>query len=482
MSEPACWELDWSEVSVLDRNAISLGLNEWDLMNSAADQLVKEISNFSTSTDVLFLCGPGNNGGDGFVAAKKLLKIGWNVGIISSHNNSKTTISCRARDEVRDKVEICIWPEVPDFEYPLIIDCLLGSGSSGYGETLRSPLDEIVIWAKSKTSNIIACDIPTGLGGPSALTANKTVTFHSIKKYLHSKDAGEVIISPLAWTREVEDCGIGDIMRYPKIRKNAKKGDRGRLLVIGGGPYHGAPILAGMAAARSGCDLVTIAMPSKAMNRVSWPNSLIPLELPDLDILSPQSFDKIITYIKSNKIDSIVIGPGLGNDDLTKQVTLDILIHSSQNKIPTVVDADAISAMPTKSWIGGLIGVATPHKKEASNWLKDMTPKKALSRTEGEEAVIVVTGSVDELTGSQGRYCFARGGNPRMSVGGTGDLLAGIIGGLMAQGMNPWPSARLGCSVLREAGSKESKNSGPGMIADDVVPQIAKTISEWMVR
>ena len=111
-----------------------------------------------------------------------------------------------------------------------------------------------------------------------------------------------------------------------------------------------------------------------------------------------------------------------------------------------------------------------------------MTPKKALSRTEGEEAVIVVTGSVDELTGSQGRYCFARGGNPRMSVGGTGDLLAGIIGGLMAQGMNPWPSARLGCSVLREAGSKESKNSGPGMIADDVVPQIAKTISEWMVR
>ena len=71
MSEPACWEMDWSEVSVLDKNAISLGLDEWNIMNSAADALVKEITNFTTSKDALFLCGSGNNGADGFVAAKK---------------------------------------------------------------------------------------------------------------------------------------------------------------------------------------------------------------------------------------------------------------------------------------------------------------------------------------------------------------------------------------------------------------------------
>ena len=480
MSEPACWEMDWSEVSVLDKNAISLGLDEWNIMNSAADALVKEITNFTTSKDALFLCGSGNNGADGFVAAKKLYDLGWNIGIISSHKISKTTTSCRARDEVGTKVKIHIWPDVPDYEYNLIIDCLLGSGSSGFGESLRTPLYEIVTWAKSQSSRIIACDIPTGLGSHICLAANKTVTFHSTKKYLKSKDAGEVIISPLDWPREVEDCGIGDIHRYPRISKNARKGDRGRCLVIGGGPYHGAPILAGMAAARSGCDLVSVAMPTNASNRVNWPNSLIPIPLPDSDFLTNSSYDKIVNHITSNGIDSVVIGPGLGKDETTKDTCKKLLNFVSNNKIQSVIDADAISALPPETWPDGLLGVATPHKTEAKGWLRDSTPEQALTNTVGEQAVIIVTGPFDKLTGPEGRYCYAKGGNPRMAVGGTGDLLAGIIGGLMAQGMNPWPASRLGCSLLREAGIKESENSGPGMIADDIIPQIARTITEWL--
>ena len=152
----------------------------------------------------------------------------------------------------------------------------------------------------------------------------------------------------------------------------------------------------------------------------------------------------------------------------------------AKNKIKTVIDADAISVLPPETWPDGMLGVATPHKTEAKGWLRDSTPDQALTNTVGEEAVIVITGPFDKLTGPEGRNCYAKGGNPRMAVGGTGDLLAGLIGGLMAQGMNPWPASRLGCSLLREAGKKESENSGPGMIADDIIPQIARTITEWL--
>ena len=479
MPEFACWEMNWLEVSVFDRNAIALGIDEWELMNSAADELVKEITKSSIGKDVLFICGPGNNGGDGFLASKKLLQLGWNVGILASHEYSKTKISSKARDKIDDN-KIHVWPKIPDHEYTLIIDCLLGAGSSGYGTPLRSPINEIVSWIKSKSIPILSCDIPTGIGGNNALKPAKTLTFHSSKKFLNSSEVGEIIIAPLPWPREVEDCGIGDIHRYPKISKNSRKGDRGRCLVVGGGPYHGAPILAGMAAARSGCDLVSVAMPKHASNRVKWPNTLIPIELTDSDFLTNSSYDKIVDYILSNSIDSVVIGPGLGKNENTIDTCRKLLNFVTNNKIQTVVDADAISALPPETWPDGMLGVTTPHKSEAKGWLRDTTTSQALSNTVEEEAVIIVTGPVDELTGPEGRYCYAKGGNPRMAVGGTGDLLAGLIGGLMAQGMNPWPAARLGCSLLREAGTKESDNSGPGMIADDIIPQIARTITEWL--
>ena len=479
MPEFACWEMNWLEVSVFDRNAIALGIDEWELMNSAADELVKEITKSSIGKDVLFICGPGNNGGDGFLASKKLLQLGWNVGILASHEYSKTKISSKARDKIDDN-KIHVWPKIPDHEYTLIIDCLLGAGSSGYGTPLRSPINEIVSWIKSKSIPILSCDIPTGIGGNNALKPAKTLTFHSSKKFLNSSEVGEIIIAPLPWPREVEDCGIGDIHRYPKISKNSRKGDRGRCLIVGGGPYHGAPILAGMAAARSGCDLVSVAMPKHASNRVKWPNTLIPIELTDSDFLTNSSYDKIVDYILSNSIDSVVIGPGLGKNENTIDTCRKLLNFVANNKIQTVVDADAISALPPETWPDGMLGVATPHKSEAKGWLSDTTASQALSNTVEEEAVIIVTGPVDELTGPEGRYCYAKGGNPRMAVGGTGDLLAGLIGGLMAQGMKPWPAARLGCSLLREAGTKESENSGPGMIADDIIPQIARTITEWL--
>jgi len=464
VSEPARWELRWPEVAVLDGNAAALGIEEASLMDSAGKALAATALEM-TDGAVLVLCGPGNNGGDGFVAARYLREWGVEVSVLASHASART--------------DVCVWPERPSGEWALVVDCLLGAGASGPGYSLRGQIKDIAAWAAGLGLPVLACDIPTGLGGPDALQADATITFHSMKQGLGSPDSGDITVVPLPWPAEVEDCGPGDATRYPTLDASARKGDRGRLWVIGGGPYHGAPLLAGMAAARSGCDLVHVAMPSVAAGRAEWPTTLIPEELPDEDKLTGSSLEHIAIAFEARPPQAMVIGPGLGRDEATMQAVSALLDQASQKAIPAVIDADAINAMPEGAWPTGLQGVATPHAKEAERWLAGASPAEALADCTGESATIVVTGPEDTLTGPEGRFCRATGGHSRMAVGGTGDLLAGTIGGLLAQGMSAWPAARLGCALLREAGTRAAEKTGPGLLAEDVPVEIARVLAEW---
>ena len=464
VSEPARWELRWPEVAVLDCNAAALGIEEASLMDSAGKSLAATALEM-TDGAVLVLCGPGNNGGDGFVAARYLREWGVEVSVLASHASART--------------DVCVWPERPSGEWALVVDCLLGAGASGPGYSLRGQIKDIAAWAAGLGLPVLACDIPTGLGGPDALQADATITFHSMKQGLGSPDSGDITVVPLPWPAEVEDCGPGDATRYPTLDASARKGDRGRLWVIGGGPYHGAPLLAGMAAARSGCDLVHVAMPSVAAGRAEGPTTLIPEGLPDEDKLTGSSLEHIAIAFEARPPQALVIGPGLGRDEATMQAVSALFEQASQKGIPAVIDADAINALPEGAWPTGLQGVATPHAKEAERWLAGASPVEALADCTGESVTIVVTGPEDALTGPEGRFCRATGGHSRMAVGGTGDLLAGTIGGLLAQGMSAWPAARLGCALLREAGARAAQSTGPGLLAEDVPVEIARVLAEW---
>ena len=472
------WIMHWDEVSVFDSNAVSLGVEEIDLMRAAGESLAREASAMTTGM-VLFLCGPGNNGGDGFVAACSESLSGRSA-VVASRPNSNTDASSQARSIAEESPGVHVWPSRPDGDWGLVVDCLLGAGGGGPGSSLRAPISEMSDWARSLGAPVLACDIPTGLGGPDCIPATRTLTFHSTKSGMDPVDCGEILVSDLPWPPEIQDCGPGDSQRYPSLEPGARKGDRGRLLVIGGGPYHGAPILSGMAAARSGCDLVHVAMPSRAAGRCEWPTSIIPEELPDADFLTMSSMEAIEGIADSGRRpDSIVIGPGLGRDERTTEAVQAILEMVTERGIPIVVDADAIGVLPHGRWPRGMTGVATPHEAEASRWLGEVEPHEALSECLEEESTIVITGPEDRLTGPGGRNASVRGGHPRMAVGGTGDLLAGAIGGLMAQGMPPWPAARLGCALLREAGERAAGEKGPGLLAEDVPVHIAHTLSDW---
>ena len=478
MEAQSRWAMHWEEVSVFDSNAISLGVDELDLMRAAGERLAGEAFAMCSGR-VLFLCGPGNNGGDGFVAACSEPMAGRSE-VVASHASSKTEASSRARSIAEGSPGVHVWPSRPDGTWDLVVDCMLGAGSDGPGSPLRGPISEMSDWAGSLGVPVLACDIPTGLGGPDCLRASRTLTFHSTKLGMDPQDCGGVLVSDLPWPPEVQDCGPGDSQRYPSLESGARKGDRGRLLVIGGGPYHGAPILSGMAAARSGCDLVHVAMPSRAASRCEWPTSIIPEELPDGECLTMSSMPVIEGFAHSGRRpDSIVIGPGLGRDERTTEAARAVISLATEMGIPLVVDADAIGALPDGRWPSGMTGVATPHQAEASRWLGESEPHEALSECLDEDSTIVITGPEDRLTGPMGRNASARGGHPRMAVGGTGDLLAGAIGGLMAQGMPPWPAARLGCSLLREAGDRAAAEKGPGLLAEDVPVHIAHTLSDW---
>jgi len=480
--EGSRWEMHWDEVAVFDANSAILGVDEHELMKAAGEALATEVAKSAGEGGILFLCGPGNNGGDGFVAACSDSLAGNEVSVLSSHGSSKTEVSSRARAIASEELAIHVWPDLPEGEWTIIVDCLLGAGGSGEGTELRPPVSEVAGWAISTGLPMVSCDIPTGLGGPDSLHPVRTVTFHSPKMGMSESGCGEIAVSELPWPPEVRNCGVGDALRYPPMESKASKGDRGRLLVVGGGPYHGAPILTGTAAARSGCDLVHVAMPGEASSRSKWPSSLIPEELPDSKFLTPDSLGALSEFIDSGRTpDAIVIGPGIGREENSMEAVRAVISISASKSIPMVVDADAISALPEGEWPTGLMGVATPHPREAEKWLSGTPPSKAIENCIGEDSAIVITGHEDEIFGPQGRHCHATGGHPRMAVGGTGDLLAGTIGGLLAQGMQPWPAARLACAVLREAGSRAAEEKGPGLLAEDVPVHIAHTLSDWTV-
>jgi NAD(P)H-hydrate epimerase len=212
-------------------------------------------------------------------------------------------------------------------------------------------------------------------------------------------------------------------------------------------------------------------MPSQAAARAKWPSELIQEKMTDSEYISDVSA-LVKRCMTGRGVQAMVIGPGMGDNPASLEA-VKMLIQATPH-IPKVIDADAIRAL--KGWPEGLVGVVTPHQKELENWIGNIDAVPDLIAGSGESRVVIRTGAEDIIIGAGGRGGIGKGGNPRMSMGGTGDLLAGCIGGLLGLGLSPWAAARLGVHLMRVAGKLAGDEIGPGMVADDVPPYLSRAL------
>jgi NAD(P)H-hydrate epimerase len=301
------------------------------------------------------------------------------------------------------------------------------------------------------------------------------------------KNSGEIIVRSIGIPPEAEQfTGPGELtVYYPKPSIESHKGDNGKVLIIGGGPFTGAPALAGIAAYRTGVDLVRIAIPSDAYPIVASysPNFIVhPLSG---SYLRPKDIEVILNFIPN--VDCVIIGPGLGEHKSTRSAVQTIL---KKCKKLVLIDADGIKAVGEKRSIltnnKPLAGVITPHQAEFKLLTGEKLPNSVSNRSQVVKKyakkfnlTIILKGPIDIISDGTNTK-LNRTGNPGMTVGGTGDVLAGIVGALLAKGLSPFNAARVGAFVNGFSGDLAFKELKYSMVATDILDKIPLTLNKFL--
>jgi NAD(P)H-hydrate epimerase len=484
------------EMRAVEMNSVYIGVSKLQLMENAGRAIaVKIMKRFGKKSKVVIVCGPGGNGGDGFVAARHLAGAEYETRVILL-GDPKNISSREARtnwhtimgmsdtiqlSHIRDSIEI------EHLKGEVIVDALIGIGVRG---ALNPLYREMVSAINASDGYTIAVDIPTGVVADtgetsgSAVQADLTVTFHKMKMGLKnaSNHTGELEITPIGLPPEAERyAGPGDIYLASRERPpEAHKGNFGSLLVIGGSEtYSGAPALTAMGAYATGADLVYVAAPeSVALVIAGFSPSLITVKMKG-SRLNLRNIEKLGSLYE--KIDAAVIGPGLGLHAETKEAVVEIIEELEERKTPLLIDADALKSYPPRRKIA-TDAIFTPHSKEyeiltgkaPSGTLKEKGEqvKKEAARL---DATILLKGNID--IASNGSYTrFNRTGNPGMTVGGTGDVLSGIAGTLLAQGISSLQSAVTAAFINGVAGDMVAREIGYHMVPEHLIEKIPHVI------
>ena len=440
---------------VLDVNSSALGIEVDVLMANAGEALADVITDMYSGKRILFVCGTGNNGGDGYVAARLL------DADVAFFKEPKTAPAMNAFNKIENRPMQFSKELLAD--YDVIVDCVLGTGVSG---EIREPYADYIRAVNESGKTVVACDVPSGFGTSDPIRPTVTVTFHDIKEGMDEGNCGTIIVADIGIPAEAyEFVGTGDVLRYPIPGTESHKGQNGRLLLIGGGPYTGAPSMAGMAALRVGVDLVHIATPESSFQAVAsaCPSYIVHgLRGDHLDV---GSVEYLIDMSKG--MDAVLIGPGLGTDEETRKAIIKFIELCDR---PMVVDADGVTSfrgdIPKKNII------FTPHKGEFEKLARGTGPQDF---AEKNQCVVVLKGHTDIITdGKRTRKNSA--GTSAMTVGGTGDVLAGTIAGLLAKGMSPFDAGCLGTYLCGRAGEMAFDEFSYGLLATDIIDDIARVL------
>ncbi len=519
-----------AEMRSLEEAAFARGVEAPALMQQAGAGVARVIREMfgvgigvgHTGARVVVLLGPGNNGGDGVVAARTLASDGFHVSVWSlapradAEGANHLGLSALESD---DALRAALG------EADIVLDAILGTGARPGLPANIAAVTKMVNTVTPRAARVIALDIPTGVDATTgeasddAIIAHVTITLGSPKRGClvppGSRYAGRIVVVDLG-LGEPSDAGPrmttdGDVrQRIPRRLADAHKSDCGTLLVVAGAvTYVGAPGFVAEAAMRAGAGLATMAVPRAIAGTVAAvvrEATLVPL---------PDDVERAGKLLGEwmQRFTAAVIGPGLGREEETEHFLARLLgigeararpqlgfggasQSASRDSIlpgslPLLIDADGLN------WLSGVERwweqisnptILTPHPGEMARLTKrepDEIKRQpwqiATEFADQWQKVVVLKGGPTVVAAPGGALWVAPGGNPALATAGTGDVLAGIIGGFLAQGLTPLDAAICGVHVGSRAAERAADAIGVyGMVAPDLLPHIAYAMRDIM--
>lgn len=460
-----------SESALIDEAAVALGQDLAVLMERAGEALAREAARMAPSGPILVACGPGNNGGDGYVCARLLADAGRAVSVWPVLPPRSPLCEAQAR-RLPGAVERLA--QAPTAAPALVIDAVLGSGTRGRP---REPIASALTALARLGAPILASDIPSGIGTDLVLRAGLTVCLQVAKLELMRQAAVQefttvdIGVLPAAYQEVQPAC----MRRFPPLKRTGHKGMHGELLVIGGGVFPGALEFACRAAVMTGCDMVRAwtaegpQLPPTIIVHRQEGRSLQPADPEDLTPLLVRA-------------SAVLIGPGLGREQGGPEAAQQALSLALEMGVPAVVDADALAhcaSMVRDLPPGEARLLLTPHRTEARNLLGAPATEEALHAFARTDRVLLAKAPVDLVTDGW-RWQRNPRGNPRMAVGGTGDVLAGLAAGLIARGASPFDAARMAVLWETTAADVLWREQGPCYDALTLLAALPATLRELL--
>ncbi|WP_459201801.1 NAD(P)H-hydrate dehydratase [Methanococcus sp. CF] len=469
------------EIKVIDENSEQYGISKEKLMENAGRAVYEEIANLNFDfSKVYVFCGTGNNGGDGFVIARHLANnFATFVVLIGSESRIKTPESQKNFEIIKnmeffknlDYINILENENVMELfktlesglkrDNILIIDAMLGTGVTGNLKNHYSIIVDYLNVLKTKyyeNLKIVSVDIQTG-----NLKSDIEVILH--KRKVENKNKNFVVKS-IGIPKYIENMiGKGDFNLLNERKQNSHKGQNGKVLVIGGSKeYHGAPVFSALAASKF-ADIVTVASVPNVINTVQNYPELIPYEL-NGEYLGLENTDELLNLSKN--YDCTILGSGISINSDTKEF-VNSYVTETNGKV--VIDADAIKLIDYGNFEFRNNFIFTPHKKEFE-YIKNYIENQGFNST------VVLKGSLDIVFNSNNIKMNITG-NQGMTVGGTGDILCGIIGSIYSCN-EAFPSACCGTYITGYSGDLLEKEYGYYYNSTDIIKILPKVLKELL--
>lgn len=485
------WIADAERSRIIDQRAIhEFGTPSRDLMERAGQAVFEALLPLAAGKRrIVVFCGPGNNGGDGFVVARLAHEHGLPV-ICCAFSADRMSPGCREQRDLATAAGVQVVEGArlmaslgPD---DLVVDALLGTGATGEP---RGPIADAIRAIAASGAPCVAVDIPSGIAcdtgralGPFVRAA-KTVTFGLPKPFLFLADgleaSGEWTVAEIGFPKELLGEPTGVLLldhewvgaRLPRRSRNSHKGANGSVLVVAGSErMTGAAVLAATGALRAGAGLVTVAGGPEVCRAIQ-------AQLPEAMVLPLTDAADLLA--NQGRVDAMVFGPGL-TPPVAQSLAAGLAPHWAK---PVVLDADALGPeMP--AWPGPV--VLTPHPGELGRMLgcsagEVQADRWACARRAAERfgATVLLKGAASVVASPSGGLWVNATGNPGMAGGGMGDVLAGVVGTLLTQGLSPEDAAACGMFWHGAAGDACAAEIGPaGFLASELASALPRTRAE----